>query len=110
MANELDPFRGFPTEVRDLFGASRSLNRLFDDFFERMPGSAQSGRIGGRSPKCELQDTEDHYVLCVEMPGVPKENINVELRGNSLYISGERRADLKGNKGEPTGQEYERFE
>jgi len=108
MANEMDLFRELPTEVRDLFGTSRRLNRFFDDIFEKMP--TQLGSMSQLSPKCEVQESEDHYVLCAEMPGVPKENINIEIRGNYLHISGARQVEVKGRKGEPSREEYGSYE
>jgi HSP20 family protein len=111
MANELDVFRGLPSDFRDLFGMSRRLNRLFDDFFVRMPDAGVAGRdTGAIVPRMEVNETEGHYVLSAELPGVPRENIEVEIRGSQLHISGERRSEVKGKEGEARREEYERYE
>ncbi|KJY24537.1 hypothetical protein VR46_42305 [Streptomyces sp. NRRL S-444] len=50
----------------------------------------------GWTPLTEEEETEDAYVIKAEMPGVPRENIAVEMDGNDLYITGE--LDKKSNK------------
>ncbi|WP_328741010.1 Hsp20/alpha crystallin family protein [Streptomyces erythrochromogenes] len=37
----------------------------------------------------EEEETEDAYVVKAEMPGIPRENITVEMDGNDLCITGE---------------------
>lgn len=39
----------------------------------------------------DIEENESEYQLQVDLPGVPKENIALELVGNTLTISGERR-------------------
>ncbi|WP_285530487.1 Hsp20/alpha crystallin family protein [Streptomyces lavendulae] len=52
----------------------------------------------------EEEETEDAYVIKAEMPGIPRENIIVEMHGNDLWITGEldKRSDkvLAQRKGE----------
>jgi HSP20 family protein len=108
MANEMNPFRDFPNEVRDLFGVSRRINRLFDDVFERMPNETFSS-LNGMAPRIEVQDAEDAYVFACEMPGVPKENVTIEIRGDQLFLFGERHSEVKGRKGS-TGEAAFRYE
>ncbi|MFI1279872.1 Hsp20/alpha crystallin family protein [Streptomyces sp. NPDC020858] len=48
---------------------------------------AQAGQ--GWTPLTEEEETEDAYVIKAEMPGVPRENITVEMDGNDLCITGE---------------------
>ncbi|MFG2715475.1 Hsp20/alpha crystallin family protein [Streptomyces goshikiensis] len=48
---------------------------------------AQAGQ--GWTPLTEEDETEDGYVIKAEMPGIPRENITVEIDGNDLCITGE---------------------
>jgi len=41
------------------------------------------------SPLVDLEETDDAYVVEAEVPGVKREEVNVELIGNELTITGE---------------------
>ncbi len=41
-------------------------------------------------PKVNTRETEENYHIEVELPGVKKENVNIQVDGNVLTISGER--------------------
>jgi len=43
------------------------------------------------TPVSEIEETEEQYLLSVDMPGIKKENIKIELHENILSISGERK-------------------
>ncbi|MDP8266817.1 MAG: Hsp20/alpha crystallin family protein [Candidatus Aceula meridiana] len=38
----------------------------------------------------DVKDDKDKYIINVDIPGMEKENINVEVRSNTLIVSGER--------------------
>lgn len=40
-------------------------------------------------PMAEEEETDDAYVVRMELPGVPGENVNIEIDDNELSISGE---------------------
>jgi len=46
--------------------------------------------VGPFVPRVELQETDDRYVVNAEAPGMKPSDIDVEVRGNDLIISGER--------------------
>jgi hypothetical protein len=37
----------------------------------------------------ETEESDDAYVVRAELPGTKREDVNVELRGNELYLTGE---------------------
>lgn len=41
-------------------------------------------------PTCDINETEDHYLVSFDMPGVKTDDIKIEVNGNQLMISGER--------------------
>ncbi len=45
----------------------------------------------GFIPPTDIKETENSYVLSIDVPGVPKQNIEIELRGRHLQIRGERK-------------------
>jgi HSP20 family protein len=68
----------------------------FEDLYQRM-GQLMSGAFDGGwqplgqswAPLADLSETEDAYQAEVELPGVRKDDISVELAGQELVISGE---------------------
>jgi HSP20 family protein len=43
----------------------------------------------GWVPAVDLEEQDDAYVVEAEVPGIKRENVNIELVGNELAISGE---------------------
>jgi HSP20 family protein len=58
-----------------------------NDYFER------STTCRGSYPYIDLFQKDDDTVLTVELPGVKKEDINIEIKDNLFRISGERKVD-----------------
>ncbi|MEV6894753.1 Hsp20/alpha crystallin family protein [Kribbella sp. NPDC051137] len=73
---------------------SQQMSRLFEDQWAEVPSILRDGF----TPLADLEETDDGYVLEVELPGVKKKNITIELDGRRLVISGERPED-EGRKG-----------
>ncbi len=73
--------------LNDFFG---DFERMFDSFFEPTAQMTQA-----YSPACDVSETEDHYVLNFDLPGVRKEDLQIEVKENSLLVSGERRRETK---------------
>lgn len=69
------------TDVDRLFDQFRS---NFDDLFWR-PATSMTER----TPLTDLADLGDKYEMRVEMPGIPKEDIDIEVTPNSVEISAE---------------------
>jgi HSP20 family protein len=66
---------------------SREVDRLFDRLFDA-PAQAQRW-----APAMDLIEAEDHYVLKADLPGVPEEDVTLEVENGLLTISGERKAE-----------------
>lgn len=67
----------------------------FVDRFLRLPFRASdlglTPRMGeGFSPPLDLVESEKEYVLRIEVPGIPRENLDVSLVGEILTLSGHR--------------------
>jgi HSP20 family protein len=48
------------------------------------------------SPRVNITETKDGYLLEAEMPGVSKEGLELLLEGNELTLVGRRQAELTG--------------
>ncbi len=42
-----------------------------------------------RAPPIDVQDHDDHFLIVAEMPGIPKEQLEVKVTQNTVEISGE---------------------
>ncbi len=73
--------------VRELDSLQGEMNRLFDTFF----GNGQSGSRARRwVPAMDLVEMEDHLVLRADLPGLDRDDVTIEVKDRTLFISGER--------------------
>jgi HSP20 family protein len=47
-------------------------------------------------PMAEEEEAEDAYLVRAELPGIPAENVNIEVEGNELSITGELSEEQRG--------------
>jgi len=77
--------------IRDPFLAAPF--RLMD---ELLRSSGNGNRVTGFTPPVDVHETEDEYLVEIDVPGVKSEDVNVEVNDNVLSISGSRVADETG--------------
>lgn len=46
-------------------------------------------------PACDVEETKDHFLLSVEMPGIAKDDIKLEVVDDHITITGEKRKKEK---------------
>jgi HSP20 family protein len=85
-----------PTRELDAFQSD--MNRLFDGFFGRRD-TASNGYGRRWIPAMDLVETNDEFVLRADLPGLDRDDIEIEVKDNVLIISGERKAEHE-EKGE----------
>jgi HSP20 family protein len=75
------------------------MNRLINSLFDSAtaPGSGVSTRRW--LPATDLIESETHYVLRSDLPGVSEDDISIELDHDVLTISGERKAETREQTG-----------
>jgi len=77
-----EPTRWDPsTEIRNVLS---QLSR-FPDTWEELVAR------DGFTPRADVEETDDAYVIEVEVPGVNKKDIDVSVAGRRLTITGERK-------------------
>jgi HSP20 family protein len=76
----------------------REMDSLFDDFFSATLGS-QREQSNAWTPACDVAEEDGHYMLSIEMPGISKDDIKIEMAENTVTISGERRFENKKREG-----------
>ena len=95
--NEAKPVR---IEERHPFSVFEAIDRTFDELrneieglFWGYPGYSQYREMypedtGARMPYADIMDRGDAIVITAEMPGIPKENVEIEVDENGVEISG----------------------
>ena len=66
-----------------------AFDRLESDLFKRLE---QQLHTAERVPAAEVRETETSYSICLELPGVERDSIDVKATDRNLVISAERRA------------------
>jgi len=84
---------------RELSSLQAEMNRLFQSFFDTPSTSGGTGGLRRWHPAMDLVETEDHFVLRADLPGVAESDVKVELEDNVLTVSGERRHEQEAKKG-----------
>jgi HSP20 family protein len=77
--------------IRDPFLAAPF--RLMD---ELMRSTGNGNRVTGFTPLVDVHETEDEYLVRVDLPGVKADDVNLEVNENVLSISGSRVAEETG--------------
>ncbi|HET8566557.1 MAG TPA: Hsp20/alpha crystallin family protein [Solirubrobacterales bacterium] len=77
--------------ARELDAFQTDMNRLFDSFIGRREGAAY-GPSRRWIPPMDLVETEDRLVLRADLPGVDRDEIEIEVKDGVLTVSGERKA------------------
>jgi HSP20 family protein len=90
MRNPIETWRGNRSPFREI---QQQMDRLMEEFSTWPVTELQpSGII---SPRCNMSEDAGHFYLNVEMPGISKDQIKVELNNNILSISAERKEEKK---------------
>jgi HSP20 family protein len=79
--------------VRELNSLQNEMNRLFSAFFDTPTTGNGSAPARRWIPPMDLVETEDHYVLTADLPGLGQEDISLEFEGDVLTLSGKRKAE-----------------
>ncbi|MDD5584206.1 MAG: Hsp20/alpha crystallin family protein [Candidatus Omnitrophica bacterium] len=83
----VDPFAG-------LERVHQRMNSMFeDDFAKDFKEQGMFGEKAGFAPRINVKKTESAYLVKADLPGMEKSTINVEVKGGSLVLSGERKEE-----------------
>ncbi|ALK99605.1 hypothetical protein AB595_12010 [Massilia sp. WF1] len=108
MANHLTPFEPFADLMP--FDPRRGFGELLREF--RHPAHWDQDMPAIR---IDVEETEQAYAITADIPGMNKEDIKVEVDGNQVVISAERKQDTEVKKGNTVrserhwGQQYRAF-
>lgn len=86
----------FPSILRNNDRLSNSWSPLFRGLETFLDD--QSERSASFTPACNISEYEKHYLLSFDMPGLKKEDLNIELDGRQLTVTGERKFEKNESK------------
>jgi HSP20 family protein len=78
--------------VRELSSLQNDMNRLFNTFFDT-PTAGNGGDARRWIPAMDLVETDDHFVLKADLPGLSDEDVHIDVEGDVLTVSGERKSE-----------------
>jgi len=67
-----------------------ALRRAWAEPFGILPFETESGL---RAPRMDVTDTGSAYKVVAEIPGIPKEQLDIRVRGTSVEIRGETKSE-----------------
>lgn len=78
----------------------RDMDEIFNQMFNR-----DFGQEGIAAPSMDISETEDAYRATLELPGVKTDDIDIQVNGNVLTVTGESK-----NESEEEGRKFHRVE
>lgn len=77
-----------------------SFTDVFEDFDRIVNGLTRDrlNRDMNFQPSCDVQETKNHFLLSFDIPGVKRDDIKINIDGNQLLVSGERRNESKADE------------
>jgi HSP20 family protein len=77
--------------LRDLLTLQERMNRLFEESFAgRLEEEALVGS-GTWAPLADAYETPEGFVVLLELPGIDKDDVEIQVDGDLLIVKGERR-------------------
>jgi len=75
----------------------RRMERMFDDSIQ---GTGHKGIVTDDLVKLnsDAKEYKDKYIVSMDIPGMEKENINIEIKNGALFVSGERNSEQEEKK------------
>jgi HSP20 family protein len=79
---------------REVDSLQSEVNRVFDAFFGGSGGASPARRW---VPAMDLVETDEHLVLRADLPGMKRDDVEIEIKDGALSVSGERKAEHEQN-------------
>jgi HSP20 family protein len=84
--------------LRELASIQNEMNRLFGTVFDAPAATGNGGTQRRWMPAMDLVETDDHFVLRADLPGLSESDVDIEVEDNVLTVSGERRPEYQQSK------------
>jgi HSP20 family protein len=83
MSNQLTPFG-------TRFGMLSDFRNEFDQMLSRFFDGGETQALSQWTPRVNVAETDEHYEVTVDLPGMQPRDFEVEVRHGDLWISGQR--------------------
>jgi HSP20 family protein len=80
------------------FSLMRRLSEEMDRSFSSGLQGRGHGQSGMWSPAIEVSERDGNYIVSAELPGLNKDNVNVEVTDDAVIIRGERKYEHEENQ------------
>ncbi|MEC4684453.1 MAG: Hsp20/alpha crystallin family protein [Nitrospirota bacterium] len=100
--------KGKRETIKNLISIQERVNRLFEDVFADTEAAGE-GQSVSWSPRVDIYETGDEFVVNAELPGVKEKNLDIKVEGNALVIKGYR-PHIHDLSSEETGGKYHMVE
>ncbi|MGH7801896.1 MAG: Hsp20/alpha crystallin family protein [Thermodesulfobacteriota bacterium] len=88
----LDPWKDFGS-------LQERINRIFDDTIRTLyPTDGEELEKGTWAPAVDIYETNDSFVVSADLPGLNKDEIQIDLKDNTLTLKGEKKFEEKVSK------------
>jgi HSP20 family protein len=97
--------------MRSLVPYENPVTDLLDSFFSNwsprqiLPGFFEKNLEGNLVPSVDVEETETGYLVKTDLPGLTKEDININVEDGVMTISGEKKRET-----EKKDKHYSRYE
>jgi HSP20 family protein len=92
------------TPFREFINMQERLNNFFRDDFQK-DSETNNLSMTSWSPSTDIYETKDEYVFKLEVPGMTKDNIEIEFKDDTVIIKGEKKEETEVKK-----EDYHRVE
>ncbi len=83
---------GEETPLRPFFPVQEEVRRMFQELIHQPWGGRGTSQPSNWQPRVDMCETPEAFIVEVELPGVQREDVHIEMKDDTLYITGERRA------------------
>src|SRR3954466_7707353 len=84
--------------LREFTTLQNEMNRLFNTAFDAPTTANNGGTLRRWMPAMDLVETDSHFVLTADLPGLTEDDVTIEVDDRVLTISGERQAKHESSK------------
>lgn len=93
--------------IRQSYGLTRprsgwDLFKEFDELFSQLQGNNASATTPAPNesftPAADIRENEKGYLMAFDLPGIPEQNVKIEVKDGVLSLTGERRRETSDNR------------
>lgn len=92
------------TPWSEMDSVQRQINQIFNDVL--VPATSEKPNIYSNYPAAELTEIDEALLLKLELPGMEKNDIEIEASAKSISISGDRQSKITENNKHKTHSEF----